>query len=66
MNVSISGQPGDFGITNIHSITATDKTPGIEFMVTVSPTAALGARTVILQAPDQDITTFTGGLEVVP
>lgn len=66
MNVSVSGQPGDFAISNIQSITATDKTPGVQFMVTVSGTAALGARTVILQATNQDITTFTGGLEVLP
>ena len=28
--------------------------------------AELGARTVLLQAPNNDITTFAGGLEVVP
>jgi hypothetical protein len=68
MNVSISGQPGDFVISNIRSIQSNDTppTPGVEFQVTVSPTAALGARTVILQAPNQDITVFSGGLEVLP
>jgi hypothetical protein len=64
--VSISGQPGDFAISNQTSVTATDGTPGIQFTVFVSPTAALGARSVILRAANNDITTFTGGLEVIP
>jgi hypothetical protein len=66
MQVSISGQPGDFTITNQIGVTATDGTPGIQFNVFVSPTAALGARSVILRAANSDITTFTGGLEVIP
>jgi hypothetical protein len=39
---------------------------GIKFAVNVSATAVPGARTIYLQAPNNDITTFTGGLEVVP
>jgi hypothetical protein len=66
MNVSVSGQPGDFTITNQVGVTATDGTPGIQFNVLVSPTAAFGARSVILRAANNDITTFTGGLEVIP
>lgn len=65
MQISVSGQPGDFTITNQSGITATDGTPGILFNVFVSPTAALGARSVVLRAANSDITTFTGGLEVI-
>jgi hypothetical protein len=63
LQISISG-PGDIAIANEHSITATDGTPGVAFEITVPSNAALGARTVILQSPNNDITTFTGGLEV--
>jgi hypothetical protein len=66
MQVSVNGQPGDFTITNQTGITATDGTPGVQFNVFVSPTAALGARSVVLRAANSDITTFTGGLEVIP
>jgi hypothetical protein len=65
MTVSIGG-PADISFTNIRSITATDKTPGIAFDATVNSSAALGARTVILTTTNGDVTTFTGGLEVVP
>jgi len=64
--VSIGGQPGDFVVTNVSSIKATDGTPGVQFNVGVSVTAALGARSVILRTSNNDITTFTGGLEVIP
>jgi hypothetical protein len=63
MQVSISGPP-DIGISQIQGIQSTTGTPGIAFQAIVSPGAALGARTVTLQASNGDITTFTGGLEV--
>lgn len=65
-NVSITGQPNDFLITNVMSRTANDGTPGVQFQIAVSPTAALGARTVVLRAANGDTTVFTGGLEVLP
>lgn len=65
MTVSISG-PNDITVTNPTTIRATDNTPGIAFTATVSSTAALGARTVVLQNSQNDVTTFTGGLEVIP
>ncbi len=65
MTVTVRG-PNDIQVSNVSSTTASDKTPGISFVVTVAANAALGARTVVLQAPNGDITTFTGGLEVVP
>lgn len=65
-SVSVAGQPNDFVISNITHPSATDGTPGVQFNVTVSPTAALGARTVILRAANDDMTTFTGGVEVLP
>jgi len=65
MQVSING-PADIAISNVQSITATDGTPGVSFVAAVSGTAALGARSVVLQNTQNDITTFTGGLEVVP
>ena len=63
MQVSISG-PADIGISQIQSIQSTTNVPGVAFQAIIPSTAAVGARTVILQAPNGDITTFTGGLEV--
>ena len=66
LQVTITG-PNDIAISAIQGITATDGTPGIAFTAAVDSTAALGARTVILQnTTNNDITTFTGGLEVIP
>jgi hypothetical protein len=63
MQVTISG-PGDIAISNIQGITSTDNTPGISFTVAVAGNAALGARTILLRDSKDDITSFTGGLEV--
>ena len=65
MKVSLTG-PTDVTISNIQSITATDKTPGVSFTAAVDSNAALGARTVVLQTTNNDVTTFSGGLEIVP
>jgi hypothetical protein len=65
MTVTISG-PGDIAVSNILAISSTTGTPGIAFNAAVSGTAALGARTVYLKSTNGDITTFTGGLEVIP
>jgi hypothetical protein len=67
MQVSISGPP-DITIVpgSLISIQATNKMPGVQFQIVVSTSADLGARTVVLQSPNNDVTTFTGGLEVVP
>jgi hypothetical protein len=65
LQISVSG-PNDITVSNLQTIKATDGTPGVAFQVQVAPTAALGDRTVVLQNPKQDISTFTGGLEVIP
>jgi hypothetical protein len=65
MKITVSG-PKDITITNITGIQATDDTPGVSFIAAVNSSAALGARTVYLQTTNGDITSFTGGLEVVP
>ncbi len=74
MTVTVAG-PSDFAVSNISGSPALcqpqgggTNVPGIQFDLTVTnPNATLGARTVILRnVPDNDITTFTGGLEVVP
>ena len=65
MTVTISG-PNDIVVSNPTTIHATDNTPGIAFTAVVSPTAALGARTVLLKDSSNDVTSFTGGLEVIP
>lgn len=65
MQVRIAG-PSDITVAQVSSIQATDNTPGIAFMATASGNAALGARTVFLQTANGDVTSFTGGLEVVP
>ncbi|HUS20102.1 MAG TPA: hypothetical protein VMZ25_10670 [Terriglobales bacterium] len=60
------GGPQDITISNIRSVTATDGTAGVAFDAAVSGSAALGARTVYLRSANDDITAFTGGLEVIP
>ncbi len=65
MQVFITG-PDDITISSVQSIKATDNTPGVSFTAAVAPSAALGCRTVILQAANGDVTTFTSGLEVTP
>lgn len=63
MQVSFSG-PADIAIGTPQSITATDGTPGLQFPISVDPAAAFGARTLILQSPNNDVTTLAGALEV--
>jgi hypothetical protein len=67
MQISFSG-PSDITVVpgSAIDVTASNKTPGVQFTVNVAANAALGARTVILRATNDDITTFTGGLEVIP
>lgn len=67
MQVIIRG-PNDIQVSDLSSIqsSGSPSTPGIAFTATVSSSAMLGARTVVLQTPQGDVTTFTGGLEVVP
>jgi hypothetical protein len=65
MKASLSG-PADITIGSLQSITFTNNSTGISFTATVASNAALGARTLILQDAKNDITTFSGGLEVVP
>ena len=65
MSMSISG-PQDIGISNVRSIQAKDGTQGLAFDAVIGTTSAVGARTVYLKANNNDITTFTGGLEVQP
>jgi hypothetical protein len=64
MTVTVSG-PGDIAVSNIRPISSTSGTPGVAFDAAVSGSAALGARTVFLKTTNSDITTFTGGLEVI-
>jgi hypothetical protein len=65
MTARISG-PSDITVSNISGIKATDGTPGVQFTAAVSSGAALGGRTVLLTNLQNDITAFSGGLEVVP
>jgi hypothetical protein len=65
MKVSFSG-PSDITTSNIHAVTATNGTPGLQFNIAVAATASLGGRTLILQNSNNDITTFTGGIEIIP
>ncbi|PYX57990.1 MAG: hypothetical protein DMG73_11595 [Acidobacteria bacterium] len=73
MQISFSGPAGDIttpagdittsNVVDVKS-NGTPPVPGIQFDISVSGAAAVGARTVILQDKNNDITTFTGGLEV--
>jgi len=65
MQVRLSG-PADITISGITTIQASDNTPGIAFIAAATGNAALGARTVYLQNTSGDVTSFTGGLEVIP
>jgi hypothetical protein len=65
MKVTIAG-PHDIKIGTLEAVEATDNTPGIAFTAAVSSNAALGARTVFLKSANGDVTSFTGGLEVIP
>jgi hypothetical protein len=66
MKASFSG-PGDIAVGPLQSVTfQKSNTPGLSFTATIPSNAALGARTLILRDTKNDITTFTGGLEVVP
>jgi hypothetical protein len=67
MKASFSG-PGDITVGPLQSVTfqQPNSPPGLQFTATLPSNAALGARTLILQDTKNDITTFTGGLEVVP
>jgi hypothetical protein len=60
------GGPADITVSNVRTTSATSGNPGISFQAVVASGAALGGRTVILENPQGDVTTFTGGLEVVP
>jgi hypothetical protein len=65
MKASFSG-PSDITIGPLRSVNFQGGGTGVSFTATVASNAALGARTLILQDAKNDITTFTGGLEVVP
>jgi hypothetical protein len=65
MKVSIAG-PQDINVGALQPVQATDNTPGVAFVATVAGNAAPGARTVYLKAANGDVTSFTGGLEVIP
>ncbi len=65
LSATISGPP-DITISNLQGITSVDGDSGVSFDVIVASDAALGARTVRLRSPHDDMTTFTGGLEVLP
>jgi hypothetical protein len=67
MKASFSG-PGDIAIGPLQSVNFQDPKapPGLRFTATVASNAALGARTLVLQDTKNDITTFSGALEVVP
>lgn len=64
MRASVSGT--GVTVSNVRGITSTSGKPGIAFDAAIAGDAPLGARTVILVSSRNDVTTFTGGLEVVP
>ena len=63
LTVSLSG-PGDITVSNSRTIKATNGTSGIAFDVNIPAGAAPGARTVFLRSSNNDITAFSGGLEI--
>jgi hypothetical protein len=68
LQVNISG-PADITVGTPQLITCSSgssQSSGTQFPVNVSSGAALGARTVLITNSQQDMTAFTGGLEVIP
>jgi len=65
MTATVRGN-SDVIVEALSPIVASDGTPGLSFLATINPNAALGCRTVVLTSPRGDVTTFTGGLEIVP
>lgn len=63
LTISVLG-PNDIAISNIQTIKSTSGLSGVEFTVAVNSDATPGARTVVLQDAQGNITTFTGGLEI--
>ena len=63
--VSVTGpSPSDITLGTTTFLSGT--VPALQLTVSVSSTAALGARTVILKNSNNDIAAFAGGLEVIP
>lgn len=67
MKIGISG-PSDLTVSNPVSVQSKDNPPipGLAFTLAATPSASLGSRTVILQDTSNNVTTFTGGLQVIP
>lgn len=65
MTATVNG-PADIQLSVVSAVKATDGTPGVCISAAVASNAALGARTLVLQFSNGDVTTFTGGLEVQP
>ena len=63
LTVTLSG-PADITVSNSRTIKSTNGTSGIAFDVNIPANAAPGARTVFLRSSNNDITAFTGGLEI--
>lgn len=63
LTVSVLG-PNDLTISAIQAIKSTTGLPGVQFTVSVNGNATPGARTVVLQDAQGNVTTFTGGLEI--
>jgi hypothetical protein len=61
-SVTLSG-PNDITVGTVSSLTAGG---GVGFRITLGGSTATGARTVFLKNAQGDITTFTGGLEILP
>lgn len=64
MTVLIGG-PNDIQVSNVEGIKSTSGKAGIAFQAAVASNAAVGARTVFLRK-GENITAFSGGLEVLP
>ena len=64
MTILIGGA-NDIQVSNIESIKSTSGKAGVAFQVSVAGNAAVGARTVFLRK-GENITAFSGGLEVLP
>jgi hypothetical protein len=65
LKVTLSGPP-DIVVTNVRGVVSIDGISGVAFDAAVASNAALGARTVRLRSPHDDVTAFAGGLEVLP
>jgi hypothetical protein len=69
IHVSVSGPAADCEVTQpvaADFVTASDGTPAVRVWLSVSPTAPVGVRNIMVANVDGERAVFVGGIEVAP